>query len=595
MAHLFLSTLQEHLKAGHISRRQFMKRAAALGVSMPVISAALAACEADDEDDDDADVDDESDSDVGAESDPTSSEGITVDQNVTATAEAEEDEDEDEETEDEDDPEEASGGEGGSVTFTRQSDSQNMDPVTNDGNINIWVFMNIYDQLVKVDDNGIDLIPSLAEDWEVSDDGITYTFRIRQDIQFFDGTDMTVDDIVWSLERARTHEESVWTFSLEPVAEISAPDESTVEITLEQAWAPFLADLAMFNSSVISREFVETEGDEALVDNTMGTGPFHMEEWRKEERMTLVSNPNYWEEGLPRLDQIVLTVVPDGNSQILQLQGGEVDGIIGQGDIAFNRVEELRNNEDIQVIQSISTWNNFVVLNVRDTPLDDVKVRQALNYATDKETLIESVLFGNGEFSNSYIPRGALYWNEDQEGYPYDPDQAMELIAESDHPDGFELEFQIGSGDELQLQIATALREMWAEIGVNLEIQQLEAGVLTENYRTNQFEARLSGWTNDIIDPDQLASYAILPEQTENYHTGWENEEAIELAREARTTLDPDERREMYHRIQEIHMEEAPFIYLYTMPYLDALRERVQDYFHHPMGHYVFKNMTVDE
>lgn len=592
MTHAFLTLLQEHLRAGHLSRRDFIKRATALGFSMPVISAALAACGDDDDDDDDGGD--------TAEDEPTATEGsITVQQPTPTSAESGAgDEATPTEAEDESAPTETSvpaGDAGGSVTFSRQRDSENMDPVTNDGNINIWVFMNIYDQPIRVAENGIDLEPGLAEDWEVSEDGLTYTFHFRSGVKFYDGTDMTMEDVVWSLERARTHPDSVWTFSLEPVESIEAVDDSTVVITLRQRWAPFLADLAMFNSSVISKAFAEEIGEENLVEQTMGTGPFHMSEWQKEERMTLVRNPNYWDAGLPLLDEIVLTVTPDGNSQVLQLRGGEIDGIIGQGDLAFNLVPELEQEDGIQVIKSTSTWNNFIVLNTREAPLDDVKVRQALNYATNKEALIETVLFGNAQVSNSFMPRGALFWNEEQEGYPFDLEQAQQLMAESEHPDGFDIEFQILSGNQQQLQIATAISEMWSEIGVNVEIAQLESGVYNDNYRSNQFEARLSGWTNDIIDPDQLNSYAILPEQTENYHTGWESERAIELARQARETLDPEERREMYHEIQRIHMEEAPFVYLYVIPYIDALRERVQGFFHHPMGHYVFKNIHVEE
>lgn len=605
MPHIFLTTLQEHLKAGHIDRRQFMKRAAALGFSAPIIAAALAACGGDDDDDDDTDGDASSGDATAADAaEPTATEagGVTVNQNVTATPSEEADDagateeatDEEEQAE----PTEATGSTGsagGSVTFSRQTDSDNMDPVTNDGNINIWVFMSIYDQLIKVGENGTDLVPGLAEEWDVTEDGLTYTFTIRSGVKFFDGTDMTVDDIVWSLDRARTNAESIWTFSLEPVELIEAADDSTVVITLRENWAPFLADIAMFNASVISQAFAEEVGEESLVDQTMGTGPFHMQEWAKEERMTLVKNPNYWESGLPLLDEIVLTVVPDGNSQVLQLQGGEINGIIGQGDVAFNRVSELDQDENLQIIISTSTWNNFVVLNTREAPLNDVSVRQALNYATNKEAIIETVLFGNAEFSNSYMPRGALYWNPDQPGYPYDVEQAKTLMAESASPDGFDLEFQIASGDQLQLQIATALKDMWSAIGVNLNIAQLEAGVLSDNYRNNQFQARHTGWTNDIIDPDQLASYAILPEQTENYHTGWTNQEAIDLALEARVTLDPEQRREMYYRVQEIHMNDAPFVYLYTLPYVDALTANVVSYVHHPMGHYIWKNMSVEE
>ena len=583
MAHLYLEVLQQHVQAGHISRRGFIKRGLALGFSLPVVSAALAACGGDDDDDDDGD------SGAGAEEEPTATSGeVTIRTEATPT--------EDTGEEPEPTPTEAPAGEaGGRVTFSRQADSDNLDPVLNDGNINIWLFMNIYDQPVKVSEDGTTLIPGIATEWEVSDDGLTYTFTIREGVKFFDGSDMTVEDIIWSIERAKSHPESIWTFSLEALDEITAPDESTIVMMLNQPWAPFLADLAMFNSSVISKAYVEEVGEEALVDHTMGTGSFHLQEWNKAENMTLVRNPNYWEEGLPLLDEIFLTVVPDGNSQILQLQGGEIDGIIGQGDLAFNRIADLEADANIQIINSLSTWNNFVVLNTRNSPLDDVKVRQALNYAADKGALIDTVLFGYAEPSNSFMPVGALYWNADQEGYPFDLDRAKELIAESEHTDGFMIEFQIRSGNQQQLQIATALKEMWSQIGAEVEISQLEQGVYSDNYRNNEFEARLSGWTNDIIDPDQLNSYAILPELTENYHTGWTNQEAIDLANEGRAELDQEKRREIYARIQELHMQDAPFIYLYVLPYIDALSSRVQGFFHHPMGHYIFKNMSVEE
>lgn len=577
MDDLRVSLLQRHLQAGHISRRDFVKRATALGLSVPVISAALAACGGGESAETPA---------SGAGGATATSGGVTINQNVTPTGSP---------AASPTGTTSAGGAGGGAVTLARGTDSDNLDPVTQDGNINIWVFMNIYDQLVNVADNGIDLKPGLAEKWDVSDDGTEYTFTIRQGVKFYDGTPLKVSDIKWSLERAKTNEESVWTFTLDQVKEITTPDDSTVVITLSEPWAPFLADISMFNASIISEEFAKSVGEDKLVDQTMGTGPFQLKEWKKGESMTLVKNENYWEAGLPKVDEITLVVVPDSNSRILQVKGGDVDGIIGQGDIPLNQVPDLEKDENLQVLRFLSTWNNFVVLNTRNAPLNDVKVRQALNYATDKQAIIDTILFGNAEFSNSFMPRGALYWNPDQPGYPYDLDQAMSLIKESSVPDGFTMEFQILSGNQQQLQIATALKDMWSKIGVNLDILQLEQGVLNDNYRNNNFQARLSGWTNDIIDPDELVSYAILPEQTENYHTGWVNQEAIDLATQARSILDPEQRKQLYYRVQEIHMQDAPWIYLYVLPYVDVMNKKVKDYFHHPMGQWVFKNMYVEE
>jgi peptide/nickel transport system substrate-binding protein len=484
----------------------------------------------------------------------------------------------------------ATGAAGGTFTFSRGSDSDNLDPVTQDGNVDIWIFMSIYDQLVRVDKTGTTLEPALAEKWEVSPDGLTYTFHLRKGVSFSDGTPLKASDVKFSIDRAKTNKKSGWTFTLEPLKEITTPDDSTVVMTLTQPWAPFLADIAMFNSSIISEAFVKKIGEDKLVEQTMGTGPFALVEWKKGEYITLKKNDKYWDKGLPLLDQIKITVVPDDNNRILQLQGGEIDGMY---DVPLNRVGDLEKDPKFNVIKFTSTYNNFIALNTRNPPLNDVKVRQALNYATDKQSLIKVVNFGIGEVSNSFMPNGALYWNKDQTGYPFDMDKAKGLIKESSIPNGGKIAIQIRSGAASALQLATALKEMWSKIGIDLDIQQLEQAVATDNYRNNKFEANATGWTNDIIDPDELVSYAILPEQVQNYHTGWTNQEAIDLAKKGRSVLDDAERRKIYYRIQEIHMQDAPFVYLYVLPYVDVVKKSVQGFFHNPMGQWDWSKTSI--
>ncbi len=576
-----LVVLQKHFMAGDLSRRDFMKRAAALGFSVPVISAALAACGGSSNNNSNSTA---TTSGSGSTSAPTPTTAITINENASPAAGA---------SPTAASTQASSGPSGGTVTLARGTDSDNLDPVTNDGNVNIWIFMNIYDQLIKVANNGIDLTPGLAEKWDVSTDGATFTFHIRSGVKFSDGTDMKVSDIEWSINRAKNDPSKLWTFTLDQVDTITTPDDSTVVIKLKQPWAPFLADICMFNASVISQAFAEKIGPDKLVDQCMGTGPFALKDWQKSVSMTLEKNQYYWEQGLPKLDSVVIPIVTDSNSRILQLKGGTVEGIIGQNDIPLSAVTDLQNTSNLQVYKFTSTYNNFIVLNCRNAPLSDVKVRQALNYATDKQSIIKSILYGNAEFSNSFMPRGALYWNPDQPGYPFNIDKAKTLMSQSTVPNGFSMDFQVLSGNQLQLQIATAVKAMWEPIKVTVNILQLEQGVATANYRGNKFQADLTGWTNDIVDPDELVSYAILPESTQNYHTGWTNQQAIDLANKGRTTLDPTQRKQIYYQIQQIHMDDAPWIYLYVLPYVDALNKKVQGYFHHPMGQWVFTNMYV--
>ncbi len=482
------------------------------------------------------------------------------------------------------------GAAGGTFTFSRSTDSDNLDPVTQDGNIDIWVLMNIYDQLIRVSDDGLTLQPMLAEKWEISADGLTYTFHLRQGVKFSDGTPLKASDVVFSLKRAKDTASSAWTFTFEPVKDITAPDNNTVVITLNQVWAPFLSDISMFNSSILSEAFVTKIGADKLVDQTLGTGPFMLGEWKKGEYILLKKNPNYWEAGLPLLDQVKITVVPDDNSRILQLQGGDIDGMY---DVPLSRVPDLKKDPKLQVGLYTSTYNNFIVLNTRTGPLSDVKVRQALNYATDKQALINVVNFGVGEVSNSFMPNGALYWNKDQKGYPFDLNMAKQLIQSSGYASGGKVAIMVRAGGASALQLATALKDMWSKINIDLDIQQLESTIVTSNYRADKFEAYASGWTNDIIDPDELVSYAILPEQTKNYHTGWTNQGAIAAAKQARATLDDAARRKLYYQVQDIHMQDAPFIYLYTVPYVDALKAGVKGFVHHPMGQWYFSRTSV--
>jgi peptide/nickel transport system substrate-binding protein len=562
-----------------LSRRHFLRNAAVAGLGVPVASALLAAC---------GGGSDKTPTSASSASTSASSGGttatsaaVTINQNASPSAGAAT-------------PTAATTGKaGGSVTFLRSVDSLSADPVLWH-NPDIWPFLSIYEQLVKVGDDGISLAPGLAEKWDTSSDGLTYTFHIRQGVKFSDGSDLSTDDIIWSLQRAKADEKGGWNFSLMQVKDMTAPDANTVVITVTGIWAPFLSDLSLFNGSIISKAFATKVGEANLTSQAMGTGPFSLKEWKRADHVTLAKNPNYWVADRPYLDEIVLKQVPNTNSQILQVKGGQADGIIGQGDVALNQVPDLEKDTNLQVLKFLSTYNNFVIINTKNAPLDDVKLRQALNYATDKKSIITTILFGNAEVSNSFMPNGMLYWNKDQPAYDFDVDKANQLMSESKSPNGVTISFQVSSGNQLQVQIATALKAMWEKIKVNLDIQQLDAAVVRQNNLDEKYETMLSGWTNDIIDPDELVSYAILPESNDDYHTGWQDPKAIDLAHQAQTTLDPDKRKDLYYQIQQIHKDAAPFVYLFVLPYIDVLNVKVKGFFHHPMGQYVFTNTYLE-
>jgi peptide/nickel transport system substrate-binding protein len=459
--------------------------------------------------------------------------------------------------------------------------------------------MSIYDQLIRVSPDGISLEPSLAESWDVSEDGITYTFHLRPNVLFSDGSPMTSDDVVYSWERAANDPTEAWTFLLGAlkrdadgkVEGISAADEATVVVELAKPWSPFLSDVAMFNLSVISKAFAEGN-EERLATEPMGTGPFALREWKQGESLTLVKNEHYWEEGLPLLDEIVVQLVPDDNARILQLQGGELDGM---NQVPFSRIEELKADSNLKVYQFPSTKSRYIALRVGEAPLDDVHARRALQYATDKQTLIQVVLFGVGVEATSFMPRGALYWNDTLEGFPYDVAKAQEEMAQSATPDGFPLTLTTIAGFADDETLATALKDMWSQIGVDVTINPEETSVYNESFNMGRFQAMSVYWTNDIVDPDELVGFAVLTEGADAFHTGWANPEAQELTEQGAAEPDPDKRKEIYFRIQEVFNEESPMVLTYHEPYVDITTTRVHNFGHPPTGQYVWRSTWIEQ
>jgi peptide/nickel transport system substrate-binding protein len=480
---------------------------------------------------------------------------------------------------------------GGRMRFARAEDSTNFDPVALPLNVDIWMATSVYDQLIRIAASGVDLEPSLAASWDVSPDGLTYTFHLRPGVLFSDGTPLKASDVKFSLERAKSDPGQMWTFTLAAVKEIATPDDATVVVTLTQPWAPFLADIAMFNSSITPEAWV-TANPQRLATEMLGTGPFVLAEWKKGEHLLLKKNPHYWEEGLPLLDEIEITPVPDDNSRILQLQGGDIDAMT---DVPWSRVDELKGNANLQVIAFSSSYTQYVNLNHKVEPLDDVNVRLALNYATDRQTVIDVVLFGNGEPATTFMPKDMLFWDDQLPGFPFDLAKAKDYLAKSKAPNGFELEMIVLAGVVEFQQLAATLKDMWAQIGVDVKITPMEQTAYYQAWTDEVYQALVIYWTNDIIDPDEIATTAVVPQGQNAFHTSWHNDEAIALTEQGRAEQDPEKRKAIYYRIQDIYNQEAPVVLVYYKPLLDAMTTKVHDFVQPPTGQWNWKRTWIEQ
>lgn len=284
--------------------------------------------------------------------------------------------------------------------FAINREPDNFDPVMQDGNPNIWTFMNIYQGLIRLNAAGTDFEPDLAETWKASEDGLTWTFNLRKNAKFSTGVGVTARDVVYSLNRSKDLK-GPWQWAMEDVAKIEAKDDYTLVITLKVKSAPFLSNISLFSNMILSADYFKDAQPDKFSNQPIGSGPYMLTEWKKGEYITLKANPHYYEPGLPKTPNVKILYIPDDDTRIIKLQSGEVDGIDAP---PFARVAELKANSNFVMQLNPSTAVSHLSLNNLKGPLANKDFRKALAYATDREGIIKAVLFGNGKAATSFLP-----------------------------------------------------------------------------------------------------------------------------------------------------------------------------------------------
>ncbi len=499
---------------------------------------------------------------------------------------------------------------GGVMTYGRYADSLFLDPVLNDANVDIWILSNMYDTLLLPTDDGKGVQPGLASDYKLADDGLSVTLTLRDGIKFSDGSPITPDDVIFSLGRASTPDNGIWGFLISSIAGIESPDAKTVVIKLNRPDPAIIPALSVFNTAIMPKAAFEaaagttdTEKAEAFSAKPVGSGPFVLESWERGTLMKLVKNPHYWDMGedgqpLPYLDGVTFEIIPDDATRILRLQSGELDGAEF---IPFARVAELQAADGIAMELYPSTKVNYITFNVRpqiegkDNPLSNAKVREALNYATNKEAIIQIVTQGVGTPMTSFMSAATPLQSGKAPLYPYDLDKAKALMAEAGFADGFSTSILALAGNQDDAGITTALQQMWAAVGVKLEIKQVDNATRTAQYRAGTFEMRTAAWTDDIADPSEITSYFAYSPTIDALHSGWKNEEADKLFEASQSETDAAKRAEQYARIQDIFNAEGPTLPLFETPYPVALSKKVQGFSQIPLGNNIFRAAWLEK
>lgn len=478
---------------------------------------------------------------------------------------------------------------GGVLRIGTDQDSTTFDPIKTIQNPDIWVLNNMHAFLVRANREANDLLPDLAERWDISDDGLEYTFHLRE-AKFSDGNAVSAADVVFSLTRLRDDPESVQSAMYQIMAEIAAPDERTVVIRLAEPSTPFIATLAMFAAAVVPEKAVTELGDEFGV-RPVGAGAFRLAEWRRGEVIRLERNEHYWEDGLPKLDGVEWHPVADDNTRILKVQAGELDAAIF---IPFNRIPELDADPGINVHLDPSTREDHLLLNHENEWLANKNVRKALNMAIDTDAIVDVVTFGYGTPANSYVPVGAMYYRADNANYVYDPEKAKAML-EAEGAAGVTLNYVVAAGNKVNEQIAVLIKDQWAKVGIEAELRKFDPGQRWDMFIAGEYDVAVAYWTNDIIDPDQKSTFSLGMDENLNYFTRYESQEVADLVAAGRVELDPDERRGIYHKIQEIAKDDVHWIDLYYSPFRNISRANVHDFFQNPLGRFMLETTWIDE
>lgn len=459
---------------------------------------------------------------------------------------------------------------GGTLRAAWAQDPVGLDPHITSARSSLQVLENVLDTLVVLDaDQNVN--PSLAESWEVSDDGLTWTFSLRDGVAFSNGRAFSAEDVVYTYDRMLDPATgSGQAYLLAGVADVSAPDESTVVFALEAPNPAFLSKLASSKAvGIIARESVE---DGSINTSPLGTGPFMIQDFQPGIQLTLVRNPHYWQEGLPYLDEIAIRIISDESVRRSALVSGDVDWAIS---VPAQSIEELKGRSDIVVDEVPAGAYWYIGINTRNEPLSDERVRQAIAFAINREQIAEVATFGTALATQDPIPASSG-WATNYEPYSQDLEQAAALLAEAGFADGFEIEIMPTTQYEESIRIAQMLQAQLAPLNISTSIRTLEWAEWLQEQGDGNYDTFVCSW-NGNIDPDDFFYAQHRTGEVFNF-TGYSNPTVDELLDQGRQTADTEERRTVYEQINREIVDEAPYIYLYNPLEINVYGTHVQGY-----------------
>lgn len=442
------------------------------------------------------------------------------------------------------------GDQGGSSTGTtykdtlvwcQGSDVTSLDPHQGKETPAVAVTCQIFDTLVAVDPVTNELVPQIAEKWEQVDE-VTYVFTIRQGVKFHDGSEVTVEDVKFSLERAINS--AAVSYIVDFIDSVTITDEHTITIVTKYPYGPTLRNLAIPFAAIVPKALVEA--DEAnFILHPVGSGPYEFVEWSQSDHITMKAFDDYYA-GKAATENLIMRVVPETSQRLIALETGDVDLAY---DLAVNDIPKVEDNSDLvaNVISSLSC--TYVSMNLNKAPFNDPKVREALTHAIDRQAIVDTINSGIGQPADAIIAPGVFgYYST---GVPeYNPELSKQLLAEAGYPNGFKTTM-ICNDSQSRMEVATAVIAMLADVGVECELQTMEFGSYIDRTSNGEHELAIFGWTTSSGDADY--TYYSLEHSSQQGAPGNRSfiadPEVDKLIEDARSSGDEATRKELYKQL----------------------------------------------
>lgn len=486
---------------------------------------------------------------------------------------------------------------GGFLRIARGQESDTLDPHKTSLLVAHEVAWQIYDSLIYLDETG-EIYPGLALSWAFSNENKTVTFALRPDIKFHDGTPFNADAVKFTVERhldPATASPTAWIYG--PIDSVEVIDDLTVAYHYKEPFVALWVGLSYSYCAPISPAAVEAHGDQ-FGRNPVGTGPFKFVEWVPDQGITLARNeehdwgtPMYTNTGKPLLDGAAYVVIPEDATRIAALSSGEIDVISGTDSVPVDKIRQLERMDGINVYTRPSVGLYYCYINTKIEPLNDVRVRKAMNFAFDKEKMIALVLDGHGQPAYSPVGSAFAHYNPEVEkiGYDYDLERAKVLMKEAGQEAGFSIDFLVIESPTNR-RIAEVLQQDLAQINIQLNIQSYPVGELFA--LAPKGEAGLTFFYYTYSDPDLI--YALLKTGEPMSWAFQENAELDSLLEQQRVTFDAEQRQAMLDRIQEIAVDDALWLYLYEGVYVAAMRDSVRGLTLDTVGFHHLQEISIE-